>query len=249
MSKAKSGAPGADAYISLHAAFQALGEALFKDDWKEDCWRLGPGPFPEEYEGPSLYDPKLFRPDERDEIEAIGEAVSANDMQCRSYYDTMKCLRDGIWFQEFGVAYIPLDEKQSDIGHTAWRDESGSYQVSIPLSRIYRKRVDRVEKWDVKIENSRFNDFVGHLKIEKAKENRIIRAVESRSPNKDSHTFDPDSLTELVGIVYSDATGTISNNEWARRVERILRSHGKTVNKAPGLETILRSIRKYKKRT
>ena len=247
MSKSNIAASGADVYISLHAAFDALGQALFKDTWKDDCWRLGPGPFPDEYEGPSLYDPKIIKPDERDEIEAGGMAVRASTIQCKCYSDTMIGLREGIWFQEFNVVYVPLDETQDDISRTAWRDETGAYTVSIPMSRIYRDRGGRREHWDVQIEKIKFGEFVGRAKKANEKDERISRAIESRSPDGDQHTYNPDRLTELVDIVISDATGTITKIEWARRVEKIYRSEGRKVVDIPGRETILRSIRKFLK--
>ena len=239
---------GSHDFVSLHEAFDQLGDALFKDDWKQDCWRLSPGPFPERFDGPRLYDPKKIAPERLTSKAERYETDQASDKQWECYYTTLKTLKNGLWHKDFDVVYVPSSDQNGGVTNLAWRDNSDRYTVSLPCSLLIRKNGNRLESWEVEVEKSSFLPFVKVSRKAKEKEDRIRRAFESYSFSYEQYTFNPDLMTFLVEEVYNEAKESMTNEEWARAVRRIYKSWGKKVDDVPSQQTVLRSVREFKKR-
>lgn len=246
MSNSKSGAPGPDAYISLRDAFVSLGKAVFREDWDEDCLRLGSGSYWHDLEIPTLYDPTKIQPENQKEIadlEFQGLISKASQSKRECYYGTLDKILSGLWKSEFHAVAILKDGSVQEIKNTVWKNDTGIYNLSIADSLVYVRKGNSRETWEVRIDRKGFDPVLANAVSVAAAH---VDTSKSGRPPK----FKPPVIARIntvIAQVHAESNDVVSINRCYRRCDEIMRRERWDKEDIPKQTTLKNLIKKYKK--
>jgi len=246
MSNSKSSAPGSDAYISLRDAFVSLGKAVFREDWDQDCLRLGSGSYWHDLEIPTLYDPTKIEPEKQKEIadfEFQGLISRASKTKRECYYGTLDKILSCLWKSEFQAVGILKDGSVQEIENTVWKNDTGIYNISIADSRVYVRKGKSRETWEVSIDRKKFDPVL-------AKAVRVAASLVNTSTSGRPPKFKPlviARINNVIAQVHADSNYVVSINRCYRRCDEIMRKERWDKENIPKQTTLKYLIKEYKK--